>query len=206
MTANIEKKSSAKSGWLIPTGLILLSVLPLIGGAHRLAVSFGFAQLTKDDLRFASATLLISVHALSSLVYFMLGAFQFSPSLRARRLNWHRVAGRVLILCGLVSAISGIWMALVLPPLFGDGKAITYVRLAVGSATILFIVKGFIAIRRRQFDRHRAFMMRGYALAIGAGTQPFTFIPTLLIPAQYEELRYTIGLTAGWLLNMVVAE
>ena len=36
------------------------------------------------------------------------------------------------------------------------------------------IVLGFAAIRRGDVARHRAWMTRAYALALGAGTQVFT--------------------------------
>lgn len=38
----------------------------------------------------------------------------------------------------------------------------------------VFIVLGIIAIRRRDLAAHRAWMVRGYALGIGAGTQALT--------------------------------
>ena len=36
------------------------------------------------------------------------------------------------------------------------------------------MVLGFAAIRRGDVTRHRGWMTRAYALALGAGTQPFT--------------------------------
>ena len=36
------------------------------------------------------------------------------------------------------------------------------------------IVLGFTAIRRRDIAAHRAWMIRAYALGLGAGTQAFT--------------------------------
>ena len=37
-----------------------------------------------------------------------------------------------------------------------------------------FLVLGFTAIRRRDIPAHRAWMIRAYALGLGAGTQAFT--------------------------------
>jgi hypothetical protein len=44
-------------------------------------------------------------------LYSLLGAIQFVPSLRSRKVGWHRRAGRLLIPSGLVAALSGLWMA-----------------------------------------------------------------------------------------------
>ena len=48
------------------------------------------------------------------------------------------------------------------------------VRLLVGSAMAASIVLAFTAIRRRDIPTHRAWMIRAYALAAGAGTQAIT--------------------------------
>ena len=49
-------------------------------------------------------------------------------------------------------------------------------------------------------------MTRAYALAIAAGTQPFTLAPIVVFPELYGELGFTLGLTAGWVVNLAVAE
>ena len=72
------------------------------------------------------------------------------------------------------------------------------------SAVLLFT--GYTFIRSRNVAAHRAWMMRAYALAIAAGTQPITLAPMLAFPKLYGELGYTLGLAAGWLLNLLVAE
>lgn len=199
-------KSFAKSTWLIPAGLLILSLLPLLGGAHRISELIGGAEITKDNARFFAAPVPIVLHVISCSVYFVLGAFQFSPGFRSNNRRWHRTAGRILIPTGLASAATGMWMAVVYPPLFGDGTALTYIRLMVGGAMMLFVCLGFAAIRQRAFNDHRAWMMRAYALAIAAGSQPLTLGIVFVIYGAFGEMEYTLGMTAGWLLNLAVAE
>lgn len=191
--------------WLIPAGLILLSVLPLIGGAIRLT-ELASGEVTAGNVRFFASPLPIVLHVIGSGVYFILGAFQFSPSWRARRPDWHRIAGRILIPSGLITALTGMWMAWTYPPLFGDGTAAAVIRIVVGACTVLFIGAGYAAICRRDIAAHRAWMMRAYALAIAAGTQPLTLAPMVIFPQLYGEVGYTLGLAAGWVLNLAVAE
>ncbi|MNY10226.1 hypothetical protein D3C86_1431890 [compost metagenome] len=69
-----------------------------------------------------------------------------------------------------------------------------------------FIAHGYLAIRKRDIPRHRAWMMRGYALGMGAGTQVFTHIPWFLLPATHGELARTVCMAAGWAINLAVAE
>jgi hypothetical protein len=44
-------------------------------------------------------------------------------------------------------------------------------RLLFGSGMVLSVVLGFIAIRRGDMIRHRAWMTRAYAIGLGAATQ-----------------------------------
>jgi uncharacterized membrane protein len=160
---------------------------------------------TGVDPRFFTAPLPIVIHIVSSAIYIILGAFQFSPGLRRARLHWHRVAGRLLLPCGIVSALSAMWMAIYYAPLFGAGITIMYIRLVVSAAVILFLCLGFVAIRRREIQQHRAWMIRAYALIVAAGTQPLTLAISLTLLGS-DELGYMSGLSAGWLINMIIAE
>jgi uncharacterized membrane protein len=158
------------------------------------------------NARYFAAPISVVLHVVASVLYFVLGAFQFSASFRRRRPDWHRAAGRVLIPAGVLSALSGIWMAWVYPPLFGDGTAITVIRTVVGACIVAFICLGFAAVSKSNIGQHQAWMMRAYALAIAAGTQPATLAPLVLFPSLSGELGYTLGLAAGWILNLAIAE
>ena len=68
------------------------------------------------------------------------------------------------------------------------------------------LVLGVAAIRRRDFARHRAWMLRAYAVGLGAGTQVLTHLPLLLFPDALGELTRALCMGAGWALNLAVAE
>jgi hypothetical protein len=85
------------------------------------------------------------------------------------------------------------------------GDLLWGIRLLVGSAMAASIVLGFAAIRRRDIPAHRAWMMRAYALGLGAGTQAFTEgIGEALFGTT--DLSKAISLGSGWVINAVVAE
>ena len=198
--------SSAKSEWLIPAGLIALSFVPVAAGTFRLAQLGGGAEITPDNARFFAAPLPVVLHIISVSLYCVLGAFQFAAGFRRRKPNWHRAAGRILVPCGLIAALSGLWMTQFYPPVDSDGAILYGIRLLVGSAMVLFICLGFAAIRRRDIPRHRAWMMRGYALGLGAGTQALTHLPWFLFPGIQGELARALLMGAGWAINLAVAE
>jgi uncharacterized membrane protein len=177
-----------------------------MAGAHRLTELIVGVKVTEANARFIAAPLPVTLHVVSCSVYFVLGAFQFSAAFRRSNPAWHRLAGRVLIPAGLVVAASGMWMAAFYPPQFGRGIVIAVIRLGVGVAMSMFICLGLASIKRRAFADHRAWMMRAYALAIAAGTQPLTFGLVYGIRGTFDEQTYTVGLAAGWVLNLIVAE
>jgi hypothetical protein len=61
------------------------------------------------------------------------------------------------------------------PP--GDGETVYAFRLVFGSAMAISIALGLKAIRRRDYASHGAWMMRGYAIGLGAGTRVLTHLP-----------------------------
>jgi len=195
----------ARSGRWVPFTLVALVLIPTLFGSLRLIGLAGGPQLMPDDPRMTASPLPVTVHIVSAVGYAVLGAFQFSATLRRRRPGWHRVAGRVLVVLGMAVAVSALWMTLFYPRQPGTGVLAFLFRLAFGSGLAACLVLGLAAIRHRDIDRHRAWMARAYALALGAGTQVFTkgIGPTVFGTSQ---LTLDLSLGAGWIINLAVAE
>ena len=195
------------SDWLTPAALVTLSIVPVVAGAFRLVQIGAGAEITEDNARFFAAPIPIVIHIVSSVIFCLLGAFQFSDALRRRKPGWHRTAGRILVPCGIASALSGLWMTQFYPTSEFDGGGFLYaIRLLAGSAMAVFLVLGLIAIRKRDIPSHQAWMMRGYALGLAAGTQVLTHLPWFVFPSIHGELARTLSMAAGWVINLVVAE
>ncbi|MEU1841341.1 DUF2306 domain-containing protein [Micromonospora chersina] len=190
----------------MPAGLIMLSAVPVIAGAVRTAELTAGATVTPDNARFFASPAPVLVHIVGASLYCLLGAFQFAPGFRRRRPGWHRLAGRVLIPCGLAAALSGVWMALFYPRPPIDHVLVTPMRLVFGTAMFCCIVLGVAAIRRRDIPRHRAWMARGYAIGLGAGTQVLTHLPWMLLAGQPAGVGRALLMLAGWVINLAVVE
>ena len=197
-------RSGRAAGW-VPFALIALVLLPTLFGSLRLVELAGGPRLMPADPRFTSSPLPLVVHIISAVTYAVLGAFQFSTALRRRRPGWHRAAGRVLVVLGLAVAFSALWMTLFYPRQPGTGVLAYLFRLAFAAGMAASIILGFTAIRRRDIARHRAWMTRAYALALGAGTQVLT---KGVGPALFgtSELTLDLSLGAAWVINLAVAE
>lgn len=207
--ASQKTKTPAKAGsaaWPVPAALLVLSAIPFAAGAFRLTQLAGGAEITPANARFFASPLPVVLHIVSVSVYAILGAFQFVPSLRQRRRGWHRVAGRLLIPFGLTVALSGLWMTLFYPWPKGDGEILYGLRLLFGSAMLLSILLGVAAIWRRDFVQHGNWMMRGYAIGLGAGTQALTQLPWVLFFGQPAELPRALLMGAGWVINLALVE
>ncbi len=194
------------AAWLVPAALILLSVIPLAGGAFRLNQLASGAEITPANARFFASPLPVVLHIVGAGMYALLGAFQFVTRFRNRRPGWHRVAGRLLVLCGLLVGLSGLWMTLFYPGSNGSSALLYALRLLFGSGMVVSIVLGFAAIRRGDVTGHRAWMMRGYAIGLGAGTQVLTLMAGELIAGPPSELGNALLMGAGWVINLAIAE
>ncbi|MGM1064463.1 DUF2306 domain-containing protein [Saccharothrix sp. Mg75] len=178
---------------LVPAGLLALSAIPVLGGAFRLGDPGG------------GGTPLV-VHIIGASGYAVLGAFQFAPRFRARRRRWHRVAGRLVVLCGLAAALSGLWLTLFHLGPDDGGVLLTGVRVVFGALWAVFLVLGVTAARRRDLTRHRAWMVRAYAVGLAAGTQAFTLGLGAAVLGDLDRTSEALLMLAGWLINAAVAE
>ncbi|MGI5268565.1 DUF2306 domain-containing protein [Nonomuraea sp. CA-218870] len=194
-----------RAGWTV-TALIGLGLIPVLAGGIRLAELTGGATVTPDNARFLASPVPILLHIVGVTVYTVLGAFQFVPRLRRRKPGRHRKAGRLLAPCGLVAALSGMWMAVFYALPEHDGPLLAVFRLVFGAAMAASIVLGLAAVRRRDFTAHRAWMIRGYAIGLGAGTQAFVLAPYYAIAGPPDALARALLLGAGWVINLIVAE
>lgn len=204
--ARSRTRAVPRRQWLIPAGLILLAAIPMAAGAVRVIGLSSGVEVTSENARFVAMPAPVVLHIIGASLYCVLGAFQFVPALRSTRPAWHRATGRFVIPCGLVAALTGLWMSVFYPLPAGDGELLTAFRLAFGSAMVASILLGLAAVRRRDFARHRAWMIRGYAIAQGAGTQVLTHVPWMLVVGAPGEVTRAMLMAAGWVINLVVAE
>lgn len=191
----------------IATGLLALTLIPSAAGAFRVGEIAAGAPITAANTRFMEMPLPVVLHIIGALVYSGIGAFQFLPRLRARHIGWHRFAGRYLLVpAGVAVALSGLWMTAFydVPPI--DGLGLQVSRYLVGTLMLAFLVLGVCAVLRHDIGAHRGWMIRAYAIAMGAGTQVLTTAPFVALFGPPDEFWRLVQMDAGWLINIVVAE
>ncbi len=202
MTSRVPARPAraGHSGRWVPLTLVALVIVPAVAGSLRLVEVFGGPHLLPANPRISASPVPVVVHIVCAVAYAVLGAFQFSGALRRSRPAWHRSAGRILVVLGLAVAFSALWMTQFYPRQPGTGELAHLFRLAFGSGMAVSLVLGVAAIRRGDVARHRAWMTRAYALALGAGTQAFTQA------VGSAAFGTDLMLGAGWVINLAVAE
>jgi len=199
-TPPVRPARKRSAGWLLPAGLITFGLIPILANALRRFALAGGAAGSGDG---GGMTLPVILHVIGATVFVVLGAVQFSAGFRRRRPSWHRIAGRVSILAALVAAGSGLWLAFA--TLSESSPLLFLFRLLAAAGMALFILLGFRAIRQRRLPQHRAWMIRAFALGLGAATQVFTLGFGGAIFGT-SELSVALLNGAGWAINLTVAE
>ena len=115
-------------------------------------------------------------------------------------------AGALAVPLGLSGALTGLWMAQVYPWPAGDGEAVYLERLLVGTVMAVAIIRGAWALRQHEYSAHGAWMTRGYALGMGAGTQVLTHLPWFVFIGTPGESARAVLMGLGWAINYALAE
>ena len=188
----------------------MVHLVPIVvGGYHPPAgtsnpVAAQFAIL--DDL-FAHYPILTLVHIVPGLLFMLLGPLQFSSTIRARHLRWHRWSGRVFVVCGFVNGISALVMSFGMPAIGGFNQAAATTLFA--SFFLFALCKAFWYIRRREIPLHREWMIRAFSVGIAVATiRPIIgmFFATSRFSGLTPHEFFGIAFWIGFVLHLIAAE
>ncbi len=204
----VPKLRFEKSEWVVLGLILVYSFIPVIGGMIRVLELAGGPQIAPANSRALLAPLPITLHILSSILFCIVGALQFIPSLRRQRPAAHRPIGRVIAVAGCVSALSGLWMThFYVFPEDLQGPLLYWVRMVLGTAMIGLIIWAVIAIRSRNVFQHSASMVRAYAIGQGASTQAVVGIAWIIAVGAEAMGPLRDGLMIfAWVVNLLAAE
>jgi hypothetical protein len=116
---------------------------------------------------YARYPLLAYAHILPGLLFMVGGGLQFVGRLRRRYPRFHRWLGRVLVAAGLTTGALAVAYGVLVP--YG-GTLEAAATVVFGAAFIVAIVRGLLHARRRDFAKHREWMIRAYAIGLGVST------------------------------------
>ncbi len=188
----------------VPALLLVLSVIPIVMAIVRL-FQIPAGALPQDALYFTATPVAHFAHALAAGLFGLLGPFQFGRAIAGRRGRLHRVAGRVFVAAGAVLALSGLrllWM-------FQGGSTplLDIARLAgsLGLGTALWI--GVRAAIGRDAGRHRDWMIRAYAIGMGATAVAILLFPIYLLTGEPPTgLNSDLAFVGAWIITIAAGE
>jgi uncharacterized membrane protein len=164
------------------------------------------AEVERVDSRFAAHPRATLLHVVPGGLFLLVAPLQFSPWIRRRHLLVHRWSGRVLVALALASVGPGLFFGL-LVPYAGWTEAV--VIAFFGGLFLVALTRAVAAIRRGDVARHRRWMIRSYAVAIGiATTRVFgAGLDLLLSPAGFPPRGlFVLAIATGWTATVLAAE
>lgn len=163
-------------------------------------------ELDLLDGRFGAHPAATRLHILPGAVFLLLAPLQFSSRIRGRYLQFHRWSGRFLVLAGFVTALAGLYFGLFMP--YG-GRSEAIVVALFGGLFLYALSRALLAIRRHEVARHREWMIRAFAVAIGISTIRVVaaILDLTLTPAGFAPRAiFVLSLWTGWALTLGGAE
>ena len=163
-------------------------------------------DVTEFDRRLGRHPFITRLHTIGGAVFLLLAPLQFMAPVRRRFVRLHRWTGRTLLGIGLLISISGLFFALLMPiagPLESVGVSLA------GGWFLFAMGRAFLAIRSGDVERHREWMIRAFAVAIGISTVRVigAILDPALTPYGYSAPQVLgLSLWVGWLLTIGAAE
>lgn len=184
--------------------LIFLTAIPVLNSLYQ-AFLIPSGAYPKESAHLGVAPVSWFIHVLAGFAFGIAGPVQFVRAVRNRFGALHRVSGRIFVLSGAVIGFSGL--SILAQVVSQRTPMVDIARGLFGMALLVALAMAMIAIRNRDFRRHRAWAIRSYAIGMGLGTVALVFIPLYIVTGQPP-----IGPTSDilfvvtWVMNIVVAE
>jgi len=192
------------TNWKVVSALLLMGALPALPASFL--VSLIIAGEPHEFVRpiYLAHPLPIEIHAFAGIVFWLLMPLQFSPRIRQRWPQWHRLAGRTAVMAAVVLGASSIWLVVMNPPI---GGAVRSANLFVNGAGTMFAF-GYALwfARQRKITQHKAWMMRAVGVTYGAATTAIIAIPVFLTFGEYGGIASELDRWAGLLVNVLFVE
>lgn len=184
--------------------LLIATFIPIITGALTM-YQITAGSLPQSSIKFAAVPGSLFFHALGGVLFALLGPLQFAGVLKRRFGRLHKITGRIFVASGLLLGLSSLRLLAEFPD--ASTWVLISARLAAGLGMSLALIWAIVAIRRGQVARHRAWMIRAYAVGMGSATISFIMLPIFLITGEaVKGYAADFLFVASWIINIAIAE
>lgn len=191
-----------------PVPLVLLlafcTFIPVLSGLV-LVVQVPTGTYPDDSAHLAVAPVAWFLHAAAGATFGITGPLQFALALRHRFGRLHRISGRVFVVAGAMLGLSGL--SLLAQVTASDTAILAMARGVFGAALLAALAMAMAAIHDRDIPRHRAWVIRAYAIGMGSGTVALVFFPIYIATGKPPTgLASDLIFVGWWALNIGIAE
>lgn len=189
---------------LLVLTLAVFSAIPVMTALVQV-IQIPSGTYAQDSARLAIAPIAWFAHVLAGAAFGITGPVQFVRALRRRFGVLHRVTGRIFIVSGAALGLSGLSLLAQVASVRTPSADIA--RGLFGTALLIALARAMAAIRDRDFERHRAWMIRAYAVGMGLGAVGLVFFPVYLVTGQPPTgLASDVLFVGSWVLTIAFAE
>jgi hypothetical protein len=171
------------------------------------AVNPRLAQLSRLDNLFARYPYLTLIHIIPGFLFMVLGPLQFSSTMRAHYLKWHRRSGLVFLCCGAIIGVSALTMSFAMPAIGGVNQAAA--TTLFGSFFLFALGKAYCHVLRQEIALHREWMIRAFAVGLAVATiRPIIgfFFATSRLTGLTPHEFFGTAFWIGFVLQLMAAE
>ena len=189
---------------IVPVALYCATFLTIILALVQV-VQIPLGALPEDSQRLTIVPVWHFMHVLGGATFGILGPIQFSRVLMGKYGLLHRITGRVFVASGAMIALSSLGLLWHFPDPYS--VAISGGRLLFGIALGVALAIAMRAIYKRDFICHRNWMIRAYAIGVGATAVTMVFFPIYLITGEPPKgFVADIAFLGSWIACIVFAE
>jgi len=184
--------------------LMVIVIVGILGTASRyLSLEVTGLLQTKDDELLANPIYLAGFfgHVIFGMLALLLGPAQFLKGLRRKTPKLHRWVGRIYIFACFGGGLTGFYIAFYATT--GIIAQLGFTGLAI--AWLYTTSKALLAIRKRQIQNHRNWMIRSFSLTFAAVTLRIYLGFFLTLGFEFYDI-YPIIAWLCWLPNLLMAE
>lgn len=185
-------------GWLVV--MLLASVIVLTSLRYFILTPEAAIGQPLGE-RFAQYISVLQIHIFGSTLALFFGCWNFLEKLRDKYRSLHRWVGRIYLVGVVIGGTAGFYLGLTA---FGGLPTQTgFVLLAM-----LWLSTGIMAylrIRQGNFEAHREWMIRNYALTFAAVTLRLWLPAFLALGFTFVETYITVA-WLSWIPNLLIAE
>ena len=189
---------------IVPLALFLATLLPILLAVVQV-VQIPLDALPEDSQRLGATPSLHFMHVLGGATFAILGPIQFGRALLPKFGRLHRVLGRVFVATGAMISFSSLGLLWHFPDTYS--VAISGGRLVFGIGLGVALFMSMQAISARDLVRHRNWMIRAYAIGIGATAVTMVFFPIYLLTGEPPQgLVADTAFLGAWMACVLFAE